>query len=40
MIEEKIQDTLDGPIDHRAIYYTMFYFELNHIEYFWCDGKS
>ena len=25
---------------HRVMYYPKFHFELNHIEYFWCDGKS
>ena len=25
---------------HRVIYYPKFHYELNHIEYFWYDGKS
>ena len=25
---------------HKVMYYPKIHFELNHIEYFWCDGKS
>ena len=39
-IEEKIQGRLDCPIGHQVMYYPNIYCELNHIEYFWCDGKS
>ena len=31
------EKTLTG---HKVMYYPKFYCELNHIEYFWCDGKS
>lgn len=27
-------------IGHKVIYYSKFYYELNHIEYFWYDKKS
>ena len=27
-------------IGHKVMYYPKFHCELNHIEYFWCDGKS
>ena len=39
-IEEKIQGRLDCSIGHQVMYYHKFYCELNHIKYFWYDGKS
>ncbi len=32
-----IKNALTG---HKVMYYSKFHWELNHIEYFWCDGKS
>lgn len=39
-IEEKVQGRLDTPTKHQVMYYSKFHYELNHIEYFWCDCKS
>lgn len=39
-IEKKIQGIFEASTGHLVIYYPKFHCELNHIEYFWCDGKS
>ena len=39
-IKKAIMGTKNEAIRHRFMYYQKFHCELNHIEYFWCDGKS
>ena len=39
-IEEVTMGITRAYTKHQIIYYPKFYYELNHIEYFWCDGKS
>ena len=39
-IEKVIMGIRGNYTKHRVIYYPKFHYELNHIEYFWCDGKS
>ena len=39
-IKESITGIKGSLTGHRILFYPKFYYELNHIEYFWCDGKN
>ena len=39
-IEEHITDIRENLIGHRILFYPKFYYKLNHIKYFFYNGKS